>query len=321
MKIFFRDIAIFCFSLFSFSVITSCGGSEDNDPIINTNPTPTVSGSNNYAARIEVPKLESGNLFIHHSTEFNGDSVMTYCLEYNPKKYHSRWVAFRFDATTKQKNTKRPSVDPFMDDPSLPASQAIGFGGFGMNYKDLTGIQRSMSFDRGHICASADRLYSVESNAQTFYMTNMSPQISEFNQHFWIAFENHIQNLSQSAIFADTLYVVKGGTIDKVKNGTEDGVIGTIQRSNGSQVVIPKYYFMALLCLRNGNYKALGFLIEHKEYEYKNSGNDVSKEVMKSYAVSIDELEAFTGIDFFHNLPDGVENTVEAICDPSVWGL
>lgn len=301
--------------LFGGLVLTSCGGGED-DPIINNpDPTPSVTTGTNYLARIEVPKMESGNLFIQHSTKEGNDSVMAYCLEYNPKKYHSRWVAFRFDNVTKQKNTKRPSVDPFADDPTLSSGQKIEAGGFGKTYRDWNSIAHTdYSFDRGHLCASADRLYSVESNEKTFYMTNMSPQIADFNQGFWNAFEIHVQNLSQSQIFSDTLYVVKGGTI------ADDQTIGYIQRNNGSKVVIPKYYFMALLAVRNGTYKALGFYMEHKVYGYK-QGSDVTPDKLKEKVVTIDELEKYTGIDFFHNLPDNIENSVEATCDPSVWGL
>lgn len=295
------------------SLMASCSGSSDNKII--TPDVPSLSGPSNPLARLEVPKLEQGNIFIQHSTKEGNDSVMAFCMEYSTKKYHSRWVAFRFDELTKQKNTKRPDKDPFMDDPTLSNSQKIGNNGFGSTYFDLNGIARNnLSFDRGHLCASADRLYSVESNAKTFYMTNMSPQIKDFNQGFWNGFELHVQNLAQSAIFADTLYVVKGGTI------ADGQTIGYIQRSTGSQVTIPKYYFMALLCCRNGNYKALGFFMEHKAYGYK-YGSDVPKEKLKECAVSIDELEAKTGIDFFHNLPDNIETQIESICDPSGWGL
>lgn len=296
-----------------FSTLFSCGGSSDNKII--TPEIPPTTSSNNPLARLEVPKMQDGNLFVQHSTKEGLDSVMAYCYEYCPAKYHTRWVAFRFDALTKQKNTKRPDDDPFIDDPSLQANQRIGEWGFGNTFKDWSGkVHNELSFDRGHLCASADRLYSVASNEKTFYMSNMSPQIRDFNQGFWNAFEIHVQNLSQSSIFSDTLYVVKGGTI------ADGQTIGYIERSNGAKVTIPKYYFMALLCCRNGSYKAMGFYMEHKSYGYQ-YGSDVPKDKIKECCLSIDELESKTGIDFFHNLPDNIETQVESECDPSVWGL
>ena len=74
---------------------------------------------------------------------------------------------------------------------------------------------------------------------------------------------------------------------------------------------VPKYYFMALMCKKSGTYKAIGFWVEHKSY----GGNpDVS-----SWAVSIDELEKKTGIDFFCNLPDRIENPIEKTFSLESW--
>ena len=51
------------------------------------------------------------------------------------------------------------------------------------------------------------------------------------------------------------------------------------------------------------------------KHESKNDEN------LKSYAVSIDELEEKTGIDFFCNLPDEIEEVVEKNLVTSVWQL
>jgi len=317
------------FTIILLCLATSCSD-KGTDPIVNptptptpVNPSPTPTGSS-YLSRIEVPKTESGNIFIQHSTKEGNDSVMSYCLEYNPKKFHSRWVAFRFDATTVQKNAKRPDVDPFIDDPSLDKAYYIQENGFGNTYTDMNGNKQTFKMDRGHLCASADRLYSASANEQTFYMTNMSPQLNSFNQHYWIAFEQFVQDyprIKNNGVFVmkstiDTLYVVKGGTI------ADDQILGYVSRNNGANVVIPKYYYIALLCkTKNGNYKALAFFMEHKEYGFSNSGQDISTSEMKKSIITIDELEKYTGIDFFHNLPDDIENKVEAECDPALWGL
>ncbi|MBR1712260.1 MAG: DNA/RNA non-specific endonuclease [Alloprevotella sp.] len=250
--------------------------------------------------RLEVPALKDASQLISHWTVEGGDSVMNYCLEFDPSAYHSRWVALRFDATTRQRNTSR-SDEPFTDDPDLPAAYRIGSSTFGSGY------------DRGHICGSADRLYSDAANAQTFYMTNISPQLASFNQGYWITLENKVRNLGRDASFADTLYVVKGGTT------ASDLRLGTINRS-GKRVAIPKYYFMALLRVKNGAYSAVGFLMEHKEYGYTNS-DQAPASVLAGHAMSIDRLEEVTGLDFFHNLPDDTERTVEASYTPSLWGL
>lgn len=270
-------------------------------------------GSKEYARRVEVPKLLASNLFVEHSVAYENDTVMNYCFEYDPEAYHSRWVAFRFDAVTRMTNVSR-SDEPFMDDPDMPASLHIGSSGFGNQYYDLEGVLHTMpsnKFDRGHICASADRYLSKEANEQTFYMTNMSPQISKFNSPYWSSFENYVRKRGRDAAFADTLFVVKGGTI------AEGQIMGHVKRTNGAMVTIPKYYYMALLRCKNDQYSAIAFWMEHKDY----GNDDLSNSQIADKAISIDELEDLTGIDFFHNLPDDIEANVEKELSLSVWGL
>lgn len=282
---------------------TSCDKEDDDSDIIlgggtGNKPLPDIDDDDDsddieltgVAARLEVPKLKNGNIFIEHSS----NNVMTYCLEYDTQANHARWVAFRFDAKTRAKNAGRS--DDFCEDPKLPTQYQHGWSGFGSGY------------DRGHICASADRLYSSEANKQTFYMTNMSPQMSRFNQDYWVGFEGKVQTWGRDKAFADTLYVVKGGTLDVT--------IGT-RSHGGKQVAIPKYYFMALLKCKNNTYSALAFWMEHKDYGIV----DPSKSEMATRIVTIDELEEKTGIDFFHNLPNATEDIVEASVNKSSWGF
>lgn len=242
-----------------------------------------------YESRLEVPQLVGGeNLFIQHSIKMGKDSVMTYCLEYNPAKNHSRWIAFRFDGMTRDLGSGRSNA--WADDPKLPKKYQIGPGAFS-------------KYTRGHLCASYDRQYSKEANQQTFYMTNMSPMQYDFNGNYWTVFEQYVQGIGRDASFADTLYVVKGGTIDQTQ--------GTVTSSGGKSIVVPRYYFIALLRLKAGNYSALGFWVEHKDYGY--SGSKYAPDyVVRDKAVNIDELEDKTGIDFFHNLPNRIEDAIEA---------
>lgn len=310
---------LFLWAAVVITAVSSCG--DDDGPEFILKPGGGAGGSSTsqvqkpgqYASRLEVPKLKQGNLFIQHSVEYRGDSVMNYCLEYDTQKRHSRWVAFRFDPITRLKNVGRSS-EPFIDDPDIPASYQIGFNGFGSQYRDLDGklqILPQRQFDRGHLCASADRYLSREANEQTFYMSNMSPQMSNFNSPYWSSFENYVQSRGRDGSFADTLYVVKGGTIE------DDQILGYVPRGNGSSVAIPRYYFMALLKCKNNTYAALAFWMEHRDY-----GNiELSNAQMSARAISIDELEEKTGIDFFHNLPDNVENAVESVVTKSAWGL
>lgn len=252
------------------------------------------------AARLEVPAVRDGNLFVSHWSVEGRDSVMTYCLEYDPAKFHSRWVAFRFDGRTRAKNVQRK---PYEQKPQYPIDPKLA---------PQFAIESDASFNgyqHGHLVASADRLYSRTANDNTFYMTNMSPQIGNFNAPYWSEFEALVQRLGRDASFADTLYVVKGGTVAEGQ---------FTRRVASNRIVVPKYYFMALLKVKGGAYTSMAFLMEHKDYG-KNA--KPSKEEMISRACTVNYLEEFTGIDFFHNLSDHVEEKVEDVCVPSQWGL
>lgn len=291
--------------------VISCGDDDNhpwNQPNAGGNTGGNAGGSSNNTAntqitsRMETPRvLNNGTTqLISHDVNINGKTVNTYMLEYDITQYHSRWVAFRFDATTRTQLTGR-SDEPFTDDPSLSSTYHIGNRGFGWGR------------DRGHLCASADRVYNSTANEQTFYMTNMSPQMSSFNQGYWVTLEGLVQKCGRNASFADTLYVVKGGTIKP------DQISDYITRANGKKVAVPKYYYMALLKVKNNAYSSIGFWMEHKEYGYDYKNKAPLSEIAK-HAVTVNQLEELTGIDFFPNLPDAAEEKIESRCNPTEWG-
>lgn len=263
-----------------------------------------VTPSRNITSRMETPQVKTDGttqLVQHSTTTLSGREIMAYSLEYDKRQHHSRWVAFRFDGDTRARNVSR-SDEPFADDPQLSADLHIGNRGFGSGY------------DRGHLCASADRLYSREANELTFYMSNMSPQLSAFNQGYWVTLEGLVQKLGRNASFSDTLYVVKGGTV------ADNQVKTHITRPNGTRVAVPRFYYMALLKVKNGVYSSVAFWMEHKNYGYTYK-NPAPLNEMKKHARTVNDLEQKTGINFFPNLPDNVEESVEDQLIPANWGM
>ena len=262
---------------------------------------------------LEIPSLSTGNVdaLIVHTLS---DGTLNFCIGYNTQFRAIGWTAFKwyngFSSYYKNWNRNRwkqgemfngygGDRDPFQPDPVLPASMRLSSA----DYDDWR-------YQRGHIIGSADRLNSKEANGQTFYLSNISPQLKAFNeQGIWWNLENFLRSTYDSSTFRDTLYVVKGGTITE-GNYTRVG--------SSNQLVCPKYYYMAILryaskfAKDNGGYDAIAFWMEHK-------GN--SDDVSSKYAISIDDLEERTGIDFFCNLPDDIENAVESHYYLADWKL
>lgn len=254
---------------------------------------------NAVTARMEIPQLRGGdnNLFIVHTVS----NDVNYCIEWNYTLRAQRWSAFRWDRSNSGGNAGYSGN--FQEDPLIPAP-----------YRTTLNDHYANGYDRGHIVGSADRQRTWEANEQTFYLSNMQPQLRGFNSKknggysIWYNLENRLRNTYNQDSFRDTLYVVKGGTIG-------DGQYTTTK----NQLPVPKYFFMALLRKRNdisvnGGYAAIGFYMEHKEHT--GSSNDTNFE---KYAVSIKRLEELTQIDFFCNLPDAIEHEVESSYSSVVW--
>ena len=246
--------------------------------------------------RLEFPKVKGGNsrVLIHTN---NDEFGINYSVEWDCDKRSQRWSCYQMYATNRVAKTSRyySDTNQYPYDPDLGVNEYFSYDPF-----------RSSGYDHGHICPSADRLYSKEANYQTFFLTNMQPQRHIFNAGIWEAMEGKLRSwIHQSSNIKDTLYVCKGGTIDAVETpgGIKDPILTTL--SNG--LIVPKYFFMALLYRsKTGNYKALAFWVEHLNEDHSN-------DALGNYVINIDELERRTGIDFFCNLPDDIENEVESM--------
>ncbi len=298
------------FPLFAVMLLAaSCAGDDDDN---NSSRTTVKNANANNArqnadlGRLEFPHVKGGSsVVIVHKCLLNsrtGETGVNYSVEWDAMKRAQRWSCYQMYESLREGNTSRyyanskkgeeqyPHDDFLLPDYQLPNDPYWGSG-----------------YDHGHICPSADRLSSFECNYQTFYLTNMQPQVNAFNANVWANMEGMVRTWNRNS-FRDTLYVCKGGTIDDKNNILR--YIGT----GASQIPVPKYFFMALLCKNSQGYKAMAFWIEHK------AGYDDGN-ALKQYVISIDELEEKTGIDFFCNLPDDIEDSVEQNVYLNSWGF
>ena len=168
---------------------------------------------------------------------------------------------------------------------------------------------KSNYYARGHQIPNADRNGVDDMMAQTFYSTNITPQIHYgFNEGIWVNLEKAVRNAVPSG---DTLYVVTGAAFRK-KGGSETIVYGT-NGNDGKRLPIPNYYWKALLKVRRSGdtvtaASAIGFWFAHEDH----SSGDYTQ-----YAVSVKQIEEWTGFDLFCNLPgtntEGIESTARVI--------
>ena len=292
-------------------LLSVCSCSKDeNDvklPDIAANKNKNLTATYPEAARLEFPRLKGGQsiVLVHRTNDKYG---VNFCTEWDTQKKSQRWSCYQMYNGNTGGNVGRYQEGYPYDD-QLDYANYFTMGD-GTPYDPFW----SSGYDHGHICPSADRQYSKDANRQTFFLTNMQPQRNVFNAGVWAAMEQQVRNWNRAS-FRDTLYVCKGGTIDR-----DDQISRTL--SNG--LIVPKFFFMALLCKNSSGYRALGFWIEHKDKESDYPKDNLGNYRLTTYVTNIRELETLTGIDFFCNLDDETEDHVETLPVENVksaWGI
>ena len=150
-------------------------------------------------------------------------------------------------------------------------------------------------YDRGHLCPAADMALNLTAMSETFYMSNMSPMTPSFNRGIWASLEDWVRS---AALSNKGLYVATGPILSRTCGAISGGI------------TVPCTFYK--IAFKDGsNPKMIGFIMA-------NTGSSLA---LKSFAVSIDEIERSTGLDFFPQLADEIENKLEGVVNLSGWDL
>jgi endonuclease G len=196
-----------------------------------------------------------------------------YSLAYSEIHKQASWVCYRLTLEFIKGDAKRKNN--FRADPRIEsnASELADYKGSG--------------FDRGHLCPAGSMKINQLAMDDSFYLTNMSPQLPSFNRGAWKTLEEQVRKW---LVQEDTLYVVTGPILND-----SIGVVGF------NKITLPAYYYKVIYD-PTGVQKMTAFILPHKKI----------KEDISLYAVSVDEVEKRTGINFFSQLDDDLENKLEA---------
>lgn len=206
-----------------------------------------------------------------------------YNLSYSEKHEQAEWVAYSLnEKDIVYTNRKRPY---FNEDPKVKTKSAHW-----KNYK-------KSGYDRGHLCPAGDRRLTLEGYNETFLTSNISPQNHDFNAGIWNKLEQKTRYWAKKY---NHLFVVTGGILEN-----------NLPTIGDEKVAVPNHFYKILLDYTQPEIKAIAFLFPHKE----------SDKPLYDFVVSIDELEQKTGIDFFPNLPDDIEQKLEASSSYKGWSF
>lgn len=149
-------------------------------------------------------------------------------------------------------------------------------------------------YDRGHLAPSADFRWSQRALSESYYYSNISPQLPGFNREGWVAIENQLR-----------AYVLRtGNPLLVVTGGVLNGELPVLERGV-NKVTIPEYYYKVAVDFNSG--EGIGFIVPHKEFL---SSPD-------TYALPIDSVESLSGLDFFNELDR--QEKIESTYNDTHW--
>ena len=202
-------------------------------------------------------------------------------ISFNPTLHIPNWVAY--ELTAGEATGDEPRTNRFATDPDVKGCASPD------DY-------RNTGFDRGHMAPAADMKWSPEAMRESFYMTNIAPQEHRLNSGAWSKLEGKCRERARR----DSAVIIITGPVNTDPVEMHIGATG---------VAVPSRFFKVILSPYTNPPMAIGFIMPNG---YVEGG-------MQAAAVSVDEVEAVTGHDFFSALPDEIENEVEQQVNFNRW--
>lgn len=231
----------------------------------------------------EQPKNNTNEYFLPTSTTNQIVHHQGYSLSYSEPHEQAEWVAYELKKThLSSTNFKRPY---FEIDKSIKTGAASW-----RNYKNS-------GYDRGHLCPAGDRKYTKATHDETFLTSNISPQKHDFNSGIWNRLEQKVRYWANRY---DGVFVVTGGVLK-----------GHMKTIGSQDVAVPNQFYKIILDNNSGQTKMIAFLMPHKN----------SNKPLYEFVVSVDEIEEITGINFFPELEDAIENMLEKSSSYKAWSF
>ena len=207
-----------------------------------------------------------------------------YTVSHNPQWKIPNWVAYAL--TKEETQGSVPREDSFYPDPKVKGQPVV--------HRDYT----HSGYDRGHMAPAADMKWSEQAMRESFYMTNICPQNQSLNRGDW----NDLEELARDwARKYGVVYIACGPLV-----GANYSTIG-----QNTQIAVPDAFYKVFLRRKGDSWTAIGFVMP----------NQAVNRPLMTYMQSIDEVEGLSGIDFFYQLPDSIEDLIEADFQISDWVL
>ena len=219
----------------------------------------------------------------------------SFSLSYNRDKGTPNWVSWHLESDW---TGSLPRTDTFRADPLVSPDW----------YRVQSTDYVASGFDLGHMTPDADRdnAASTPLNQETFLMTNMVPQAPNSNQGPWSDLEDFLRTL----LPGNEIYVVAGPA--GVGGSGDNGPANTIANGN---VTVPAFTWKVALVLPVGESDVSRVNAKTRTIALIMPNQNSVNSDWHTYLTTVDAVEALTGYDFFADVPDIIENAIEAGSD------
>lgn len=207
-----------------------------------------------------------------------------YTVTYGIDDKIPQWVAYYLVPERMRKVSKR--TDDFRPDPWIPPA-------FSATNEDYKGS----GYDRGHLAPAADMAWSEDVMSESFFFSNMTPQVPAFNRGIWKKLEDLVRKWAQEY---DTLLIVTGPIPGEYK-----GHIG-----NG-KVAVPASFYKAIVAWNYPAAQGIAFVMP----------NESSNLPIAHFAITVDSLETLLSCNLFAALPQPAQENAERQIDWTYWRL
>lgn len=195
-----------------------------------------------------------------------------YALSYDGRLRQARWVHEVLTADNLKGSAKRDRCD-FQEDPLIP-----------QHVRSTKSDYAKSGFDRGHLCPAADAHRSEDAMQETFYLSNISPQVPQFNRGIWAKLEERVRELAKT--HQGEVHVFTGGLfLPHEENGKR---YVTYQVIGESDIGVPTHFFKVVM---DSNRKPIEAYILPNEPAKGTPSLDMFK-------VSLEQVERAAGLSF-----------------------
>jgi endonuclease G len=217
-----------------------------------------------------------------------------FALSYSCSLNRTNWVAWHLNTSWLGDADRQNNFRP---DTSLPPSCL----------RVTTQMYTNTGFDRGHLCPSADRTANIEDNSSTFLMTNIVPQAPKLNRGSWEQFESYCRTLARQG---NELYIYSG-----VYGEGGTGSNGYKLKIANDRISVPRRFYKIVLVLSDGAEDLKRITSDTRVIAIDMPNDEIDNQKWHTYRVSVDQIEAATGLDFFSTLPPSLQAILESKVD------